>query len=175
MTSSTLISFFVLRESYAPTILARKAARLCLSTSNRLLRSRYELATTVSRTAVLTCAVLHSMKMLLFSSIVLALSAYMALVYGYLHLRFTTLTEVFKIIYHFPTSVVGLTYLDLGVGMVGGIATYGFLADQMTFPPRTSPTSNLNTTFPHFSPAQPGFPSAFYLRRVGYGRKYYIS
>ena len=132
MAFSTLVSFLVLGESYAPTILARKAARLRLSTSNPLLKSKYELAATVPRIAVLTRAVVRPMKMLLFSPIVLALSAYMALVYGYLYLLFTTLTSVFEDTYHFPTSLVGLTYLGLGVGMVGGIAAYGFLADRMT-------------------------------------------
>lgn len=72
------------------------------------------------------------MKMLLFSPIVLVLSAYMALVYGYLYLLFTNLTDVFQTIYHFPTSLVGLTYLGLGIGMVGGIAAYGSLSDKMT-------------------------------------------
>ncbi|KAL9598195.1 MAG: hypothetical protein Q9179_004009 [Wetmoreana sp. 5 TL-2023] len=132
MASSTFVSFFILRESYAPTLLARKAARLRLSTSNPLLKSKYELATAVSRTAVLTRAVVRPMKMLLFSPIVLALSAYMALVYGYLYLLFTTLTDVFENMYHFPTSLVGLTYLGLGVGMLGGITAYGSLADKMT-------------------------------------------
>lgn len=132
MASSTLVSFFVLRESYAPTILARKATRLRLSTSNPLLKSKYELGRTVPRSAVLTRAVVRPIKMLLFSPIVLALSAYMALVYGYLYLLFTTLTDVFENTYHFPTSLVGLTYLGLGIGMVGGIAAYGYLADKMT-------------------------------------------
>ena len=132
MASSTLISFFVLRESYAPTLLARKAAFLRLSTSNPILKSKYELATTAPRTMVLTRAIIRPMKMLFFSPIVLALSAYMALVYGYVYLLFTTLTDVFENIYKFPTSLVGLTYLGLGVGMVGGIAAYGSLADRMT-------------------------------------------
>ena len=132
MASSTLISLFVLRESYAPTILARKAARLRVSTSNPLLKSKYESSTTFPRTEILTRAVVRPLKMLIFSPIVLALSAYMALVYGYLYLLFTTLTDVFENTYHFPTSLVGLTYLGLGVGMVGGILAYGSLADRMT-------------------------------------------
>lgn len=132
MASSTLVSFFVLRESYAPTLLARKAARLRQSTSNPHLKSKYETATPVPRTVVLTRAIVRPMKMLLFSPIVLVLSSYMALVYGYLYLLFTTLTDVFENIYHFPTSLVGLTFLGIGVGMVGGIFAYGLLADRMT-------------------------------------------
>ena len=132
MASTTLLSFCVFRESYAPTLLARKAARLRISTSNPLLKSKYELATSVPRTTIIKRAIVRPMRMLLFSPIVLVLSAYMALVYGYLYLLFTTLTDVFQTIYHFSTSLVGLTYLGLGIGMVGGIAAYGSLSDKMT-------------------------------------------
>ena len=124
MASSTLISIFVLRESYAPTNHARKAARH--------LKSKYESPTPVHRTEILPRAIVRPLKMLIFSPIVLALSAYMALVYGYLYLLFTTLTSVFENTYHFPTSLVGLTYLGLGIGMVSGILAYGSLADRMT-------------------------------------------
>ncbi|KAL8795201.1 MAG: hypothetical protein Q9182_007555 [Xanthomendoza sp. 2 TL-2023] len=132
MASSTLASFFVFRETYAPILLARKATRARVSTSNPLLKSKYELASNVPRSTVLTRAIVRPIKMLLLSPIVLALSAYMALVYGYLYILFTTLTGVFEQTYHFPTSVVGLTYLGLGIGMVGGIAAYGFLSDKLT-------------------------------------------
>lgn len=132
MAASTLVSFFVLRESYAPTLLARKAARLRDQGGNPALQSKYELTKTISRRTVLTRAIVRPLKMLLFFPIVLALSIYMALVYGYLYVLFTTLTDVFEHTYGFSTSLVGLTYLGLGVGMVGGIAVYGSLADRMT-------------------------------------------
>jgi hypothetical protein len=52
------------------------------------------------------------MKMLFLSPIVLALSTYMAIVYGYLYLLFTTLTLVFEGTYHFSQGAVGLAYVS---------------------------------------------------------------
>jgi len=52
--------------------------------------------------------------MLIFSPIVLMLSITMAVVYGYLYLLLTTLTEVFETQYGFSAGTVGLTYLGLG-------------------------------------------------------------
>lgn len=132
MASSTLVSFFVLRESYAPTLLARKAARLRQSTLNPLLQSKYEVVMTIPRTAVLTRAIIRPMKMLFFSPIVFAFSTYMALVYGYLYLLFTSLSDTFAKIYNFQTSMVGVAYLGIGIGMVGGTAAYSLLANRLT-------------------------------------------
>jgi hypothetical protein len=53
------------------------------------------------------------MKMLFLSPIVLALSTYMAIVYGYLYLLFTTLTLVFEGTYHFSQGAVGLAYVSI--------------------------------------------------------------
>ena len=71
------------------------------------------------------------MKMLLFSPIVLSLSLYIALVYGYLYLLFTTLTPVFEQKYHFSPSSVGLTYLGIGVGALLGVTVFGVMSDKL--------------------------------------------
>ena len=69
--------------------------------------------------------------MLLFSPIVLALSTYMAVVYGYLYLLFTTITEVFEGEYNFSSGTVGLTYLGIGIGCVGGVVIFGIASDKI--------------------------------------------
>ena len=71
------------------------------------------------------------MKLLVFSPIVLALSTYMAVVYGYLYLLFTTITEVYEGQYHFSQGTVGLTYLGIGVGSVLGVITFGIASDKI--------------------------------------------
>ncbi len=71
------------------------------------------------------------MKLLLFSPIVLALSTYMAVVYGYLYLLFTTITEVYEGQYHFSQGSVGLTYLGIGVGSLCGVVIFGFASDRI--------------------------------------------
>jgi MFS family permease len=142
--SLTLVSMFTIRESYAPTLLSAKTARLRRLTGNQDLESKYHVA--LSRTAILTRALIRPTKMLIFSPIVLALSCYMALVYCYLYLLFTTLTSVFERTYHFRTSLVGLTYLGLGMGMIAGMTAFGFLTDKLLA--RTSARSPNRTPKP---------------------------
>ena len=67
--------------------------------------------------------------MLIFSPIVLLLSIDMAIVYGYLYLLFTTITEVFQSTYGFSQGSVGLTYLGLGIGMFMGLIVFGAASD----------------------------------------------
>lgn len=69
--------------------------------------------------------------MLLFSPIVLLLSLYMGIVYGYLYLLFTTFTVVFSEQYHFSTSTVGLSYLGLGIGNLLGLVIFGVASDKL--------------------------------------------
>ena len=71
------------------------------------------------------------MKLLVFSPIVLALSTYMAVVYGYLYLLFTTITEVYEGQYHFSQGTVGLTYLGIGVGSIMGVIVFGIASDKI--------------------------------------------
>ena len=71
------------------------------------------------------------MKLLVFSPIVLALSTYMAVVYGYLYLLFTTITEVYEGQYRFSQGTVGLTYLGIGVGSMMGVIIFGIASDKI--------------------------------------------
>ena len=76
-------------------------------------------------------AIVRPTKMLLFSPIVLVLSIYMAVVYGYLYLLFTTLTLVFEKQYGFSQGTVGLTFLGIGVGSLLGLFTFGLVSDKL--------------------------------------------
>lgn len=69
--------------------------------------------------------------MLVLSPIVLALSIYMAVVYGYLYLLFTTITLVFENTYHFSSGSVGLTYLGIGIGSLLGVIIFGIASDKI--------------------------------------------
>ena len=55
----------------------------------------------------------------------------MAVVYGYLYLLFTTITEVYEGQYHFDQGTVGLTYLGIGVGSLCGVVIFGFASDRI--------------------------------------------
>ena len=54
----------------------------------------------------------------------------MAVVYGYLYLLFTTLTQVFEGTYGFSSGTVGLTFLGIGIGMLGGLLAFGTISDK---------------------------------------------
>src|ERR1700736_5826654 len=115
--------FALMRETYSVKILERKTRRLRKETGNQDLVSKLDSGLT--RRDHLQRALLLPLRMLFLSPIVLIFSTYMAMVYGYLYLMFTTLTEVFERVYGFSTGTVGLTYLGLGCGMLIGLFIFG--------------------------------------------------
>lgn len=123
-------SLIVMRETYEPTLLLRRAARLRRETNNPDLRSRFEMAGKTPRQVFLH-AIVRPSKMLFLSPIVFALSLYMAVVYGYLYLLLTTLTLVFERQYGFSSGNVGLTFLGIGVGSLLGLVVFGLLSDRI--------------------------------------------
>ncbi|MCJ1317415.1 hypothetical protein MMC15_002739 [Xylographa vitiligo] len=125
----TILCFLVLRESYPTTILERKVRKLREETGNQSLRSI--LHSGLSPFNLFKRSIIRPAKMLFFSPIVLLLAIDMAVVYGYLYLLFTTMTEVFQSTYHFSQGSVGLTYLGLGIGMFLGLVVFGAASDYI--------------------------------------------
>lgn len=123
------ISFIFMRETYPPVLLQRKVARLQKETNNPNLHSA--LASNKTHKEYFKQSLIRPTKMLFLSPIVAALSIYMAVVYGYLYLLFTTLTLVFENGYHFSQGNVGLAYLGIGVGSLIGLVVFGFLSDKI--------------------------------------------
>lgn len=117
-----------MRETYAVTILARKAERLRKQTGNTSLRS--ELDKGVAPKPLFLSAISRPTKMLLFQPIVMVLSVMTALVYGYLYLLFTTFPTVFIDQYDFSIGESGLTYLGLGIGNTIGLVIFGITSDK---------------------------------------------
>lgn len=122
-------ALILMRETHEPTLLARRAARLRKETDNPRLRSK--LTSTKDRKTVFWMAIARPTKMLLFSPIVGFLSIYMAVVYGYLYLLFTTLTLVFEVQYGFSSGNVGLTFLGIGIGAMLGLVIFGLVSDRI--------------------------------------------
>jgi len=118
-----------MRETYAPVILARKAARLRKETGNQDLRSKLDSG--ISPKELFRRSIIRPTKMLLFSPIVFFMSLFTAISYGILYLLFTTITFVFEDHYHFSSGTVGLTYIGIGVGMIIGLAALGTLSDRV--------------------------------------------
>jgi len=118
-----------LRETYAPVVLEQKARRLRKTTGNTNLRSK--LQSPLTPAALFKLSIIRPIRMLIFSPIVLALSTYMAVVYGYLYLLFTTITEVYEKQYHFSQGSVGLTFLGIGIGSLFGVIIFGLASDRI--------------------------------------------
>lgn len=117
------------RETYEPVLLQRLTNKLKKETGNEKLRSKLDPG--ITKKEFFTRAIVRPTKMLIFSPIVLLLSLYMAVVYGYLYLLFTTLTPVYEGIYHFGSGPVGLVYLGIGIGSMLGLVCFGALSDRL--------------------------------------------
>ncbi|OJD36441.1 mfs multidrug [Diplodia corticola] len=125
-----VLSIAILRETYGPTLLARKAAALRKSTGNPGYRSKYD-DPGRKPSQVFARAVLRPFKMLFLSPIVIILALMVSIVYGYLYLLFTTFTTVFEGTYGFSAGAAGLAYLGLGVGFMTGLLFTGVVSDRL--------------------------------------------
>ncbi len=114
----SIVALIFMRETYAPVLLKRKAARLSVERGNPLLVAKGDLGLTP--TALFVRSIVRPVKMLMFSPIVLALSTFCALVFGLTFLLFTTFPSVFQDQYGFTNGISGLSYLGLGIGMIFG-------------------------------------------------------
>jgi MFS family permease len=118
-----------LRETYAHTILERKASKLRKSTGNDQLRSVFDTGHSPrSRFAV---AIVRPSKMLIFAPHISLLSLYMFLDYGSFYLVFTAMSSVYAGRYGFSTGSVGLTYIGLGVGSFFAAMVSGTVSDRL--------------------------------------------
>lgn len=124
----TIAFFFLLRETYASTILQKKTQRLRKDTGNLDLRSKLDSGLTAAQN--FQASIIRPFKMLCLSPIVMVLSLMMAFTYGILYLLFTTITEVFEGKYGFEAGIVGLTYLGIGIGMFAGLGFFGTMSDR---------------------------------------------
>lgn len=122
-------AFFILRETYVPVLLERKAARLRKAANNPNLRSKLDNGLTPRQ--LFLRAIVRPTKMLFLSPICGLMSLYMAIVYGFLYLLFTTFTFVFEDNYNFSPSIVGLVYIGVGVGNFMGLAVLGATSDRL--------------------------------------------
>lgn len=118
-----------LPETYPTVLLERKAKKLRKETGNQDFRAPSELSGR-SPGRILWLNLIRPTKMLLFSPIVFGLSLYIAVVYGYLYIMFSTLTPVFGEQYGIKGGNVGLTFLGLGIGQVIGLFMFASTSDK---------------------------------------------
>ncbi|KAG6368200.1 hypothetical protein INS49_002401 [Diaporthe citri] len=124
----TVAMLLLMRETYAPVILQRRTKKLRKETGNELLRSKLDIG--LSPRDHFNRGIIRPLKMLIRSPIVALLAMYIAVVYGYLYLLFTSMTQVFQETYHFSTSITGLVFLGMGVGSMSGLAYFSATSDR---------------------------------------------
>lgn len=125
----SILALFTIRETYAPVLLERRAKRLRKETGNTNLRSKLE--QNLPPKEIFIRAITRPAKLMFLSPICSLMSLYMAVVYGILYLLFTTFTFVFQQNYGFSESIVGLTYIGLGIGNFIGLGILGFASDRI--------------------------------------------
>jgi multidrug resistance protein len=123
-----IVMALTMKETYAPVLLQRKVNRLKKETGNNALRSKLDIG--LSPAEYFKRGIVRPLKMIAFSPIVIIMSIYVAITYGYLYLMFTSMTEVFEQYYGFSTSIVGLSYIGLGVGSLIGVGIFSATSDK---------------------------------------------
>lgn len=120
-----VMGFFALRETYAPTLLARKAKAMRKETGNEALHTEWE---TPERTlkVVLKTSLIRPFILLGTQPIMQVLALYMAYCYGLMYLVLSTFPMVWEDVYGESVGIGGLNYISLGVGF--------FLGTQITAP-----------------------------------------
>ncbi|KAJ9142407.1 MFS general substrate transporter [Pleurostoma richardsiae] len=126
--AATVASFIILRETYAPILLERKAARIRKDTGCLAYQSRLKKKGTPKETFL--TAIVRPARMFIFSPIVTVSCIYIATLYGFLYILFTTFTFVYEDIYGFNARGAGLSFIAGGVGNVLGLGFVGFLSDR---------------------------------------------
>ncbi|KAF8815165.1 MFS general substrate transporter [Phlegmacium glaucopus] len=114
---ASIVGIPFLKETYAPIIRMRRAARL----ADPEVAAREHSALILSRERkihVLWVNLTRPLVILFRSLVCFMLSLYMAFMYGIYYLMFSTFPQTFQSIYGFNTGIGGLAYLGLGVGFL---------------------------------------------------------
>lgn len=107
------ITAVVMRETYAPVLLERKAKKQRKNTGDLSLKVEPASSTPVSAGQLFWRTITRPSKMILFSPIILSLGIYTGIVFAYLYLMLVTFPEVYQQKYGFGLGVTGLTYLGM--------------------------------------------------------------
>lgn len=130
-----LLLLAIYRETYQVTILERKARHRRRETGNLDWRSRYETGesdvnTSLAVVSKLFDAFVRPLRLLVRSPILILVTVYISVVYGYTYLMMTTIAPVFQEIYGFSTGASGLCFLGLCLGLTLGAFICSFILDR---------------------------------------------
>lgn len=119
------------KETYAPTLLKRKANQLKKVTGNENLHTIYEITNGVESTwGRLTQCMVRPVHLLLTHPMVIGLGSFMAFTYGFMYLMIITFPQIFTHQYGYTKSVTGLMYIPMGVGFILGVVFWTFMVGK---------------------------------------------
>ncbi|ODQ79520.1 hypothetical protein BABINDRAFT_171711 [Babjeviella inositovora NRRL Y-12698] len=125
-----IVGFFLYEETYPPTLLKRKAARLRKEHANPNLKCIYEIADGETVAGRFYVNFTRPVKLLLFHPMVFGLGLFMAFVYGFLYLMIVTIPTVWGEVYGFSKGISGLLYLPMTLGYFLGIIFWTWINDK---------------------------------------------
>ncbi|TLD05587.1 uncharacterized protein PgNI_09755 [Pyricularia grisea] len=110
-----ILDILFLEETYPPSILVAKASELRRLTLNWGIHAKQE-EIEVDFVELVNKNFSRPMRILFTEPIVLALSIYMAFIYGLLYLFLTAYPLVFQGVYHFSSGIAGLAFFGMIIG-----------------------------------------------------------
>lgn len=111
------INLFTLEESFAPAILAAKAAKIRQKTHNWAIHAKHE-EIDIDLWELFTGHFSRPIQMLFKEPIILLISVYMSFIYGILYLFLTVYPMVFQGIHGMPPGISGLPCFGMITGMI---------------------------------------------------------
>ncbi|KAL7947784.1 cycloheximide resistance protein [Trichoderma barbatum] len=124
----TIVALAILRETYPPVLLERKASRLRKETGNPNYRSKF--ASDMGLQELIVRSIMRPSKMLLLCPIVTASCVYICVLYSIIYIFFSTFSIIFKQVYDFSTFDSGLVFIGCGVGTLLGLVYLGYFSDK---------------------------------------------
>lgn len=126
--SVVVLCFLVMKETFAPKILGQRTKKLKKQYPHIEFRSLYY--SPLTEFQYMKQSMSRPLHMLI-NPIVISLSLYLAVGYGYLYLLFTTFSMVFRDQYGFSFGTAGLSFLGCGIGSIIGAGFYAYYADTI--------------------------------------------
>ncbi|KAH9936238.1 MFS polyamine transporter [Fomitopsis serialis] len=127
--------FLMLRETYAPVLLERKARRIRKNMGSE--KSQHQEIRTVYDHGdrhwkqIYSTALFRPFKLFFKEPIIMLLGIYMAFVYGTLYLFLTTIDSIFEDVYRESIGIAGLNYIALGIGLTGASQINARVLDRL--------------------------------------------
>ena len=121
------------RETYEPLVLTKRAAQGQIEAENPKVSSRSNEAdsNTLSKPGYSWASFLRPLKVFLIPTFLIPASC-VAIIYGFVYILFTTISEVFQARYAFSTGASGLSFIGIGIGMATATYVCGATPDWHT-------------------------------------------